>query len=82
MAIGSVVPIVRQQAAAFEAFFKTELVQADVLALLDENRRDAEKQRIFRALDACAQHSDFVGFMTARAEEDVLDLRELSLIHI
>ena len=76
MAIGSVVPIVRQQAAAFEAFFKTELVQADVLALLDENRRDAEKQRIFRALDACAQHSDFVGFMTARAEEDVLDLRE------
>ena len=71
MVIGSVVPIVRQQAEAFEAFFKTGLVQADVLALLDENRSAAEKQRIFSALDACAQHSDF-----ANREEDVLDLRE------
>ena len=76
MVIGSVVPIVRQQAEAFEAFFKSGLVQADVLALLDENRSAAEKQRIFSALDACAQHSDFVGVMTAKREEDVLDLRE------
>ncbi|WP_195267247.1 four-carbon acid sugar kinase family protein [Eubacterium sp. 1001713B170207_170306_E7] len=76
MAIGSVVPIVRQQAEAFEAFFKTELVQADVLALLDENRCAAERQRIFTALDKCAGHSDFVGIMTAKHEADVLDLRQ------
>lgn len=76
MAIGSVVPIVRQQAEAFETFFKTELVQVDVLALLDENRSAKERQRVFETLDKRAEQSDFVGIMTARKEAEVLNLAQ------
>ncbi|MDD4692201.1 four-carbon acid sugar kinase family protein [Eubacterium aggregans] len=76
LTIGSVVPIVRQQVAVFEDCFKTHLVKADVLALLDEVQRHEEKQRIFKELEECMKQSDFIGVVTAKEEDDVLDLKQ------